>query len=178
MKLIELLHPEQRLPSKAYLVNELRKAVFTWREQGYPHTTDTTRRLIKFWFSEDHIVDGEPFEFWFCQREAIEAIIYVYEVKKKRNFTLINWDDKKFLYRIVNQEYKIMNELSPGQKATALLLLLFAQEDRIVILDQPEENFDNRFIYEDVVKILREMKGKRQLFIATHNANIPAIRRL
>jgi len=86
MNPIELLQPEQRLPSKAYLVNELRKAVFTWREEGYLNITDTTRRLLQFWFSEDHIVDGEPFEFWFCQREAIETLIYVYEVMKKRNF--------------------------------------------------------------------------------------------
>ena len=82
----ELLQPEQRRPSKAYLANELRKAVTMWREQGYPNTTDTTRRLLQFWFSEDHIVNDEPFEFWFCQREAIETLIYVYEAMKKRNF--------------------------------------------------------------------------------------------
>jgi len=82
----ELLHPEQRRPSKAYLVNELRKALITWREQDYPNITDTTRRLLQFWFNEDHIVDGEPFHFWFCQREAIETLIYVYEIMKKRNF--------------------------------------------------------------------------------------------
>ncbi|MCL0076317.1 DEAD/DEAH box helicase family protein [Dehalococcoidia bacterium] len=82
----ELLNPSQRRTSEAYLVNELRKAVFAWREESYPNTTDTTRRLLQFWFSEDHIVDGEPFEFWFCQREAIETLVYVYEVMKKRNF--------------------------------------------------------------------------------------------
>jgi len=86
MKPIELLHPNQRRPSKAYLVNELRKAVFTWREQSYPGISSTTKRLLQFWFSEDHIVNNEPFEFWFCQREAIETLIYVYEVIKKRNF--------------------------------------------------------------------------------------------
>ncbi|MBW2040163.1 MAG: DEAD/DEAH box helicase family protein [Deltaproteobacteria bacterium] len=86
MKPTELLHPDQRRPSKAYLVNELRKAVITWREDGYPNTTDTTRRLLQFWFNEDHIVDGEPFDFWFCQREAIETLIYVYEAMEKRNF--------------------------------------------------------------------------------------------
>jgi len=86
MKPTELLHPEQRLPSKAYLVNVLRKAVFTWRNQGYPGVTPTTQRLLQFWFNEDHIVNNEPFEFWFCQREAIETLIYVYEVMKKRNF--------------------------------------------------------------------------------------------
>jgi len=83
--------------------------------------------------------------------------------------------DKIEVYLKVNEEYKLIDKLSIGQKATALLLLLFAQEDRIVVLDQPEEDLDNRFIYEDVVKILREIKGKRQLFIATHNANIPVL---
>jgi len=82
----EILDPAQRRPSKAYLVNELRKAVHTWRDQEYPCITDTTRRLLRFWFEEDHIIDNEPFQFWFCQREAIETLIYVYEVMKKRNF--------------------------------------------------------------------------------------------
>lgn len=86
MKPTELLHPEQRRPSKAYLVNELRKAIITWRKDGYPNTTDTTRRLLQFWFEEDHILDEGPFEFWFCQREAIEPLIYLYEVMKKRTF--------------------------------------------------------------------------------------------
>jgi len=84
-------------------------------------------------------------------------------------------EDKIEIFLRVNEEYKVIDKLSIGQKATALLLLLFAQEDRIIVLDQPEEDLDNRFIYEDVVKILREMKEKRQLFIATHNANIPVL---
>ena len=75
----------------------------------------------------------------------------------------------------VGDDYKSLGELSAGQKATALLLLLFAQEGRITILDQPEEDLDNRFIYENIVKILRKLKGKRQLIIATHNANIPVL---
>ncbi len=82
----EILDPAQRRYSKTYLVNELRKAVHTWRDQYYPGITDTTRRLLRFWFEEDHIIDNEPFRFWFCQREAIETLIYVYEVMKKRNF--------------------------------------------------------------------------------------------
>ena len=82
----EILHPEQRRPSKAYLVNKLRKAVYTWRERGYPGITPTTRRLLQFWFNEDHLANNEPFQFWFCQREAMETLIYVYEVMKKRNF--------------------------------------------------------------------------------------------
>ena len=86
MKPTDILHPEQRRLSKAYLVNKLRKAVCAWREEGYPGTTPTTKRLLQFWFFEDNLVNNEPFHFWFCQREGIETLIYIYEVMKKRNF--------------------------------------------------------------------------------------------
>jgi len=84
-------------------------------------------------------------------------------------------EDRIIIKLKINDNFKDIKRLSDGQKATALLLLLFAQEDRILILDQPEEDLDNRFIYEDVVKILRDYKSRRQFVIATHNANIPVI---
>ena len=86
MKPTDLLHPEQRRPSKAYLANSLREAIYAWRKEGYPNTTPTTNRLLRYWFEEDHALKEGPFVFWFCQREAIETLIYVYEVMKKRNF--------------------------------------------------------------------------------------------
>ncbi len=83
----DILHPKQREPSKAYLVNKLREAVFSWRSQGYPGVSETTKRLLQFWFEEDHLFNNnELFQFWFCQREAIESLIYTYEVLKKRRF--------------------------------------------------------------------------------------------
>ena len=86
MKPTDVLHPDQRKASKTYLANDLRKAVFAWRNSHYEGASETTKRLLLFWFDEDHIVENEPFEFWFCQREAIESLIYCYEVLKKRVF--------------------------------------------------------------------------------------------
>jgi len=86
MKPSDILHPSQRRASKAYLVNKLREAVYSWREGKYDGATDTSKTLLNFWFNEDHLINNEPFEFWFAQREAIETLIYVYEVLKKRNF--------------------------------------------------------------------------------------------
>ena len=77
-------------------------------------------------------------------------------------------------YKISENGGKIY-QLSDGQRATALLILLFSQENKILIIDQPEEDLDNRFVYDDVVVMLRQMKGKRQLIFATHNANIPVL---
>lgn len=89
MKPTDILAPRQRRPSKCYLVNKLREAVYNWRQQRYPGVTETTKRLLQFWFNEDHIIEedgNELFGFWFCQREAIETLIYVFEVLKKRKF--------------------------------------------------------------------------------------------
>lgn len=44
-----------------------------------------------------------------------------------------------------------------------------------LVIDQPEDDLDNRFIYDDVVKRLRDAKRSRQFLIATHNANIPIL---
>jgi len=73
---------EVRRPSKMLLVNKLREEVDRWRDSDYSGVTDTTRELLYFWFFNDHKVKGELFKFWFCQREAIETLIYLYEVKK------------------------------------------------------------------------------------------------
>jgi type III restriction enzyme len=71
-----------RRPSKMLLVGKLRAAVDAWRASGYAGITQTTRELFTFWFEEDHVVDGEPFEYYFCQREAIETLVYLVEVKQ------------------------------------------------------------------------------------------------
>ena len=68
-----------------------------------------------------------------------------------------------------------LDKLSDGQRATAMLLLLLSLEDRLLIVDQPEDDLDNRFIYDDIVQILRTQKGKRQIIVATHNPNIPVL---
>ncbi len=60
-------------------------AVAKWRAAGYPGATNTTKRLLALWFDTDHEVDGRPFAFYPAQREAVEALIYVYEVVRWRN---------------------------------------------------------------------------------------------
>jgi hypothetical protein len=71
--------------------------------------------------------------------------------------------------------WRSLDHLSTGQKATALLLLLLHRGDAPLIIDQPEDDLDNRFIYEDVVPRLRDTKGRRQLIFFSHNANIPVL---
>lgn len=72
-------------------------------------------------------------------------------------------------------QFRPLDRLSVGQKSTAVLLLLLLKDDNPFIVDQPEEDLDNRFIYEDIVRRLRSAKEKRQFIVATHNANIPVL---
>jgi energy-coupling factor transporter ATP-binding protein EcfA2 len=71
--------------------------------------------------------------------------------------------------------FKDAAELSSGQKCTALLPLLMARRDNPLIIDQPEDNLDNHFIYETVVETIRRLKSTRQMLFITHNANIPVL---
>ena len=61
MKQYLILNPAQREKSKTYLVNKIRNAVFAWRSDNYPGISETTKRLLNFWFNEDHIVDNDLF---------------------------------------------------------------------------------------------------------------------
>lgn len=72
-------------------------------------------------------------------------------------------------------EWRKLDQLSTGQKATALLYLLLLESDGPLVLDQPEDNLDNRFISEGVVPKIRGEKRRRQFVFSTHNANIPVL---
>jgi ABC-type transport system involved in cytochrome bd biosynthesis fused ATPase/permease subunit len=71
--------------------------------------------------------------------------------------------------------FKDASELSRGQKCTAMLPLLLARRETPLIIDQPEDNLDNHFIYETVVEAIRRLKHHRQMLFITHNANIPVL---
>ncbi len=74
-----------------------------------------------------------------------------------------------------SRDYRPLERLSPGQKSTAILLLVMHESRDPLLVDQPEDDLDNRFIYDDIVKRLRAAKPHRQFVIATHNANIPIL---
>jgi energy-coupling factor transporter ATP-binding protein EcfA2 len=69
-----------------------------------------------------------------------------------------------------------IGQLSDGQKHTILLTIaLLAESNDPLIIDQPEDDLDNAFIFSSVVRTLRYIKERRQVFIVTHNANIAVL---
>lgn len=74
--------PESRAASAIPLVEQLRREVGAWRADGrYDGARPTSKRLLEHWFLDEHQTDdGDPFAFFFCQREAVETLIYLHEV--------------------------------------------------------------------------------------------------
>lgn len=79
----------------------------------------------------------------------------------------------------INDQYRSLNPqpgqlgLSTGQKSTAILSLILVERGAPLVIDQPEDDLDNEFIFREIVKTLRREKERRQFIVATHNANIP-----
>jgi type III restriction enzyme len=80
------------------LVHKIRQDVKDWRDAHYEGATDTSRALLTWWFKTEHIIpqtDGSllDFKYYFAQREAVETIVYLYEVVKvKDKYDLIRFD--------------------------------------------------------------------------------------
>ena len=71
--------------------------------------------------------------------------------------------------------YKETASLSTGQKCTTILPILLMDSENPLLIDQPEDNLDNRFVSETVVESIGSVKQRRQLIFVTHNPNIPVL---
>ena len=80
----------------------------------------------------------------------------------------IGWDD----YESILMDKRPVEDLSPGQRSSAMLPLIVLVENVPLVIDQPEDNLDNRLIGGVLVDILANLKEKRQIIVATHNPNI------
>ena len=106
----ELL-PDQRwfpaaeeLRSTAYekllppMVANIRTELAAWRNSGYAGASDTSRALLNWWFGKEHLVEQAdttlaPFRYYFAQREAVETVIWLHDVRMVRDkFDLLRFD--------------------------------------------------------------------------------------
>ncbi len=78
------------------------------------------------------------------------------------------------LYIAINVKFDgiPIENLSMGQRAIVLLQIILAYDKTPLLIDQPEEALDNKYIYEKLVTVLRKAKKNRQIIIVTHNANL------
>lgn len=95
---------DEALRSTAYekllppLVAKIREEVSVWRDSGYAGASDTSKALLQWWFCTDHMIEQADrslsrFQYYFAQREAVETVIWLHDVRKARDkFDLMRYD--------------------------------------------------------------------------------------
>lgn len=142
-----VLLPDQRwfpaaeeLRSTAYekllppLVANIRKEVSAWRKAGYAGASETSRSLLRWWFDVEHLqeqADGTltPFRYYFAQREAVETIIWLYDVRHVRDkFDLLRFDASGAVSAgMFDEEWpRYVVKMATGAGKTKVLSLLIA----------------------------------------------------
>jgi predicted ATP-dependent endonuclease of OLD family len=84
-------------------------------------------------------------------------------------------DDRPCIELLDGETFKESTHLSTGQRCTTILPILLTQSERPLLIDQPEDNLDNAFVYDTIVRALQTIKGSRQVIFVTHNPNIPVL---
>jgi hypothetical protein len=116
------------------LVYEIRKKVGTWRTSGYAGASNTTKALLNHWFNTEHLLPQEngnlqSFQYYFCQREAVESDILLYEVEEARDpYALIKYDASGRISKGMFHEdwTRYVMKLATGTGKTKVMSLLIA----------------------------------------------------
>ncbi|MBC8255654.1 MAG: DEAD/DEAH box helicase family protein, partial [Ardenticatenia bacterium] len=116
------------------LVSQLRKKVKTFRDSGYVGAADTSKSLLNWWFNTAHLllgVDGAmvEFQYYFAQREALETIIYLYDVVGVQDkFDLMRFDSSGAVSAGMFDETwrRFVVKMATGTGKTKVLSLILA----------------------------------------------------
>ncbi len=162
------------------LVHTLRKKVKEWRDISYSGASATSLSLLNWWFKEEHLLptnDGQAyrFEYYFAQREAVETIIYLYEiVQVKDKYDLLRFDSSGAVSGGMFPETwkRFVIKMATGSGKTKVLSLILAwayfhklyETDsnlarnfllitpNIIVLDRIRSDFDGlKIFFEDPV---------------------------
>lgn len=129
------------------LVAKIREEVFAWRESGYAGVSATSRALLNWWFVEEHMIEGAdgtlaPFRYYFAQREAVETVIWLYEVRQAREkFDLLRFDSSGRVSAGMFDEswprYVLKMATGAGKTKVISLLLAWSYYHKLYEQDSP-----------------------------------------
>jgi len=172
------------------LDRKIKEAVRSWRENRYEGVSDVTKRLLEYWFLEEHLLeDGTLFNFWRCQREAIESLIYAYEICKYQSlyelargfgvsllfdptkdlwakycFKMATGSGKTFVmaFALVWQYFNKIYGTDNNVRYGSHFLLL---APNLIVLDRLSESFKDNAIFRDFPFVPKEWQGDFDLQI-------------
>jgi ABC-type lipoprotein export system ATPase subunit len=107
--------------------------------------------------------------------QAAKVVAVFNSPEKLAELETVGLHDAPSIRLRVGEQEKDSTTLSTGQKCTTILPILLLEGGNPLLIDQPEDNLDNRFIFETVVDNIHKVKAARQLIFVTHNPNIPVL---
>jgi energy-coupling factor transporter ATP-binding protein EcfA2 len=107
---------------------------------------------------------------------ARRAIDKIRDSKKIYELQVLDLEDLPVI-ELLDGKFKPSNELSTGQRCSTILPILLLESERPLLIDQPEDNLDNTFLFDTVVKRLEQVEGRRQLLFATHSPSVVVLGR-
>jgi len=134
-------------------VPELRKRVKEWRSKAYEGASVTSKALLNWWFKEEHVacgIDGNSFSFryYFAQREAVETIIWLYDVAGARNkYDLLPFDSLgRVSPNMFDEDWlRLVIKMATGSGKTKVMSLLLAWS-YFHKLYEPESELSRNFL--------------------------------
>ena len=109
------------------------------------------------------------------ENQASKAMESLGRLEVQLQLDAIELADLPSIELLDGDQWKNSLELSTGQKCTAILPILLLESHNPLLVDQPEDNLDNRYIYDTVVNAIHRVKRNRQIILITHNPNIPVL---
>ncbi|HOD81287.1 MAG TPA: AAA family ATPase [Phycisphaerae bacterium] len=109
------------------------------------------------------------------ENQASKAVEALGRLEVQLQLDAIELADLPRIELLEGQQWRNSLELSTGQKCTTILPILLLESHNPLLVDQPEDNLDNRYIYDTVVNAIHRVKQNRQIILITHNPNIPVL---
>lgn len=186
---------DEQLRSTAYerllppLVANIRREVTAWRSAGYQGASPTSQALLRWWFAEPHLVDdadgtSREFRYYFAQREAVETVVWLHDVRRARDkFDLMRFDASGAISSGMFPEDwpRYVCKMATGSGKTKVLSLLIAWSyfhrtyepdstlarnalliaPNIIVLDRLRQDFDGlRIFFDDPVLPANGWEGR------------------
>ena len=154
------------------VVNNIRLAVAEWRKNGYKNVSKTSLALLNFWFNIEHSAGNKTYNFFFSQREAIESIIYFFEVEnasktfyEKKLSALEKADNEIYTTTYVNFITKLATQADKTK--VMVLTLVWAYFNKLYESDNRlSKNFviitPNSFVLN---QLINEFDGLKMFFV-------------
>jgi len=141
------------------LVGRIRKEVFEWRKNKYPNISKTTKALLDWWFFTEH----DNFRYYFSQREAVETIIYLYEVAKIRDKDKL-FENYNSFSEVTSQHFseswlRLITKMATGSGKTKVMSLLLVWSYFNRVYENNNELSSNFLVIAPNIIVLERLKS-------------------